>query len=69
MREARDLFAAFREVQVRPKLAAGDLLLHRPSARYRSHLARAAWATHPPRWLVRRIGDRAGLALLIEAVK
>ena len=66
--EARDLFAAFATVSTRVKLGPGDLLTNRPSAKYTSKLVQLAWRLYP-RWLVRRIGDRFGLVLLIHAVK
>jgi hypothetical protein len=64
--EARELFTAFRSVSVRSKLGAGDLLTMKPSAKYQSRLARLAWAIYP-RWVIKRVGDRYGLGLLITA--
>jgi SAM-dependent methyltransferase len=46
----------------------GDLLLHRPSARFQSPLYRLVWKLFP-RNLVRKFGKRWGLFLLITARK
>lgn len=66
--EARRLLADFEDVQLSTKLLAGDLLAMKPSARYQSLLARAAWALYP-RGLIRKFGERLGLGLLITARK
>ncbi len=66
--EARDLFAAFSSVQVRAQLGHGDLLLMRPSEKYRMPHHELLWRLYP-RSLVRLTGDRFGTALLIEAVR
>jgi ubiquinone/menaquinone biosynthesis C-methylase UbiE len=67
--EAQELFRSFRSVTAASKLAAGDLLLTKPSARYkRSPLVRLFWRLYP-RWLVRLLGDRFGLWLMVHAVK
>lgn len=67
-REAATLFDTFSVVQTETVLGSGDLLLMRRSAKYRSVLAALAWYLYP-RWLVRRVGSRFGLGLLITAVK
>jgi hypothetical protein len=68
VKEARALFGAFRNVQVRPQLSHGDLFLMQPSPRYRSRLTQ--WAARAwPRRGIRAIGDRFGAALLIDATK
>lgn len=66
--QARELFAGFSEVKVRTLLSHGDLLLMRPAAKYQSGFHRLLWKLYP-RWLVRRLGHRFGVNLLIEAVK
>lgn len=68
--EARVLLSrvGFDEIKVSSKLSFGDLLMVEPSAKYRSPLFKLAWRIYP-RWLVRLLGDRYGLGLLIEAVK
>jgi hypothetical protein len=43
----------------------GDLLLNRPSARFQSSLYRLAWRLYP-RALVKKMGRRWGLFLLIS---
>jgi ubiquinone/menaquinone biosynthesis C-methylase UbiE len=66
--EARRLFQGFSRVHMRTQLGNGDLLNMRPTARYSSRAHRILWALYP-RWLVRRIGNRFGVCLLIEATK
>jgi SAM-dependent methyltransferase len=68
VREARRLFADFSSVRCRTRLSHGDLLLMRPSEKYRSGFHRFLWAVYP-RWLVRLTGNRFGLGLIIDAVK
>ncbi len=60
--------AGFEDVRVTTKLGPGDLLEIKPSARYQGALARIVWALYP-RPLVRLLGDRFGLYLLIEGRK
>lgn len=66
--EARALFARFTSASVRTQLAHGDLLLMRPSEKYPSAAYRLLWRLYP-RWLIRRLGNRFGMVLLIDAVK
>ena len=68
--EARRLVlsAGFRDVSVESRLCPGDFLNIVPSARYRGRLYRMVWRLYP-RWLVRLLGDRFGLNLLIRAAK
>jgi len=66
--EARELFAAFARVDIETVLGTGDLLLMEPSQKYRNSFASLIWRLYP-RWLIRRIGARLGLGLLIRAVK
>jgi ubiquinone/menaquinone biosynthesis C-methylase UbiE len=67
-REISDLLlnTGFEQVSARTKLGPGDLLTIKPSDRYRSLPARVIWKIYP-RWLVKLLGDRFGLFLLIEA--
>ena len=68
--EARELVASvgFEEIDISTVLGPGDLLTIEPSKRYRSMLSRLAFATYP-RWLVRALGNRFGLYMLIAANK
>ena len=70
LEEARELVrsAGFRRVSLESRLCAGDFLNIVPSARYRGWPYRMAWRLYP-RWLVRLLGDRFGLNLLIRAAK
>ena len=67
-KEARELFAGFRNVRVWTQLSHGDLLLMRPADKYNTALHRAVWRLYP-RWLVRRTGNMLGTNLFIEAAK
>jgi ubiquinone/menaquinone biosynthesis C-methylase UbiE len=58
----------FRDVHVTSRLGPGDLLQIKASRRYQGFFARLAWAVYP-RLLVRLLGDRFGLYLLIEGKK
>jgi hypothetical protein len=62
------LGAGFEPVSLITRLGPGDLLQIRPSQRYQGRLVRLAWALYP-RPLIRLIGDRFGLYLLIEGRK
>lgn len=68
--EARDLLVAagFEQVSASAKLSAGDLLRIKPSKKYSAPIYRLIWRVYP-RWLVRLIGNRYGLSLLIDAKK
>jgi ubiquinone/menaquinone biosynthesis C-methylase UbiE len=66
--EGEALFTDFARATVRPQLSHGDLLLMPPAAKYRGWAHRLAWRLYP-RWAVRRLGDRLGTGLMIEAVK
>ena len=66
--QARRLLGRFTDVSIRTTLNPGDLLLMRPSPRYRSPIAALAWKLYP-RWFVRMLGDSFGLNLMIEARK
>jgi hypothetical protein len=69
-KEARDLIAGtgFEEIRASVKLGPGDLLTIKPSEKYDSPFFRLMWRVYP-RWLVRLLGDKYGLSLLIEAMK
>jgi ubiquinone/menaquinone biosynthesis C-methylase UbiE len=64
----RSQLAAMQNVEVRQVFSPGDLLLSRPSARFRSWPYRVVWAVYP-RWLIRRLFASHGLFLLISATK
>jgi hypothetical protein len=66
--EARQLFSAFREVNIRTLLTHGDLLASSAGQRHQGallSLARRIW----PRALLKQFFPRLGLCLLIEAKK
>ena len=56
----------FKNVDLTTKLGPGDLLTIKASRRYQGPAYRAVWALFP-RWLVRLMGDRFGLFLLVKA--
>lgn len=58
----------FQSIHLETKLCAGDLLKIQPSQKYQSRLYRMLWKFYP-RWLVKTLGNRFGLELLIEAKK
>ncbi len=58
----------FKCIRVVTKLGPGDLLTIKPSKRYQGLAYRLVWTIYP-RWLVRLLGDRFGLYLLIMAEK
>ena len=60
--------AGFENIRVESKLGPGDLLEIKPSARYQGAAARIIWKLYP-RPLVRLLGDRFGVYLLIEGRK
>jgi ubiquinone/menaquinone biosynthesis C-methylase UbiE len=66
--EARQLMAGFHDIELRVEFSPGDLLLHQPSAKFQSAPYRLLWKLFP-RILVRRLGRRYGLFLLITATK
>jgi len=67
-REIRELLltTGFENISVRTQLGPGDLLTIKPSGRYQSLPARVIWKIYP-RLLIKLLGDRFGLGLLIEA--
>lgn len=71
--EVRSMLAGFDDIELddvhfNQAFSPGDLLLHKPSARFQGPLYRLAWKLFP-RNLVRRCGKRWGLFLLITARK
>jgi ubiquinone/menaquinone biosynthesis C-methylase UbiE len=66
--EARQLMSGFRDVNLRVEFSPGDLLLHEPSAKFRSRFYRLVWKMFP-RFLIRSFGRRWGLFLVITASK
>ncbi len=64
--EIRAMMSGFGNLHLEQVFSPGDLLLHQPSARFRGSLYRLAWKLYP-RWMVRRLGRRLGLFLLITA--
>jgi ubiquinone/menaquinone biosynthesis C-methylase UbiE len=60
--------AGFSNVHAWTLLGPGDLLTIKPSKRYQSLLSRMAFAVYP-RWIIRALGNRFGLYLLITADK
>lgn len=67
-REVAVMMAQFEDVRMDQVFSPGDLLLSKPSARFQSPLYRAVWKVFP-RSLIRKIGKRWGLFLLITARK
>lgn len=68
--EAQEMLSriGFYDIKLTTKLSHGDLLNIKPSKKYSSLLYRIIWKLYP-RWLVKMIGDKYGLELLIEAKK
>lgn len=62
------MMAKFEEVTLRQVFSPGDLLLHKASPRFRAAIYRLVWGMYP-RALVRRLGPKYGLFLLITARK
>lgn len=66
--EAKRLFRSFRAVEIETVLTHGDLLTSDAGQRHRGMalaIAKRIW----PRWLIRLLAPRAGLFMLIRAVK
>jgi SAM-dependent methyltransferase len=66
--EARALLAGFEQIEFRQEFSPGDLLLNQPSARFEGAFYRLIWKMYP-RSLVRALGGKWGLFLLISARK
>ena len=69
-KEARQLGidAGLIDVKVETRLCPGDLLTNKPSKKYASPLFGVVWRLWP-RGLIRLIGDRFGLFLMLEGRK
>jgi ubiquinone/menaquinone biosynthesis C-methylase UbiE len=67
-KEVSALMRDFENVSIDQVFSPGDLLLHEPSSRFRGAGYRLPWKVFP-RTLVRMIGKRWGLFLLIRATK
>ncbi len=68
VKEARQLFSQFRNTKIWTQLGHGDLLLMRPRNVYQKWYHKLAWKLYP-RWLIRRLGNRFGMALFVEGTK
>ena len=68
LREAGQLLDPFENIKLRVVFSPGDLLLNKPSPRFQGWFYRTVWALYP-RWIVRGLGQRWGLFLLISARK
>lgn len=55
-------------MKIYTKLVFGDLLLNKPSRKYKAPIYKLVWRLYP-RWLVRMLGDKYGFFLFIEAKK
>ena len=66
--ETRRLFAGFTDITLTRELSPGDLLLNKPSARYQGAAYRMVWSLYP-RFLIRPLGSRFGLFVLIRGRK
>lgn len=66
--EVQAMLSDFEDVSIRQVFSPGDLLLNRPSTRFQSVVYRLAWRLYP-RALVRKLGKKWGLFLLISAKK
>lgn len=70
LEEAEKMLSAsgFKIIALKSKLGPGDLLNIIPSEKYGGLIFKFLWVVYP-RWLIRFLGDRFGLNLLIEASK
>ncbi len=66
--QAQAMLQGFEQIELRQAFSPGDLLLNEPSARFQGLAYRMVWRLYP-RFLVRRLGTRWGLFLLISARK
>lgn len=66
--EIRSMMANFEDLNVQVAFSPGDLLLNKPSARFRSPLYQLIWKLYP-RGLMRLMCRRLGLCLLISGMK
>jgi hypothetical protein len=68
IKEARYLFKQFRSIEIRTLLSHGDLLTSQVGQRHRGlllNIARIAF----PRFLIRKLFNKHGLLMFIEAIK
>lgn len=70
VKEAKELLTkvGFENIKLSTKLGPGDLLLIKPSVKYQNLVSKIIWKLYP-RPLVKFLGDKYGLGLLIEATK
>jgi hypothetical protein len=66
--EIRSMMKGFEHPSMQLAFSPGDLLLNQSSVRFRSPVYRLIWKLYPRR-LMRLLGRRLGLCLLISAVK
>jgi ubiquinone/menaquinone biosynthesis C-methylase UbiE len=66
--EAHAMLQGFEQIEMRQAFSPGDLLLNEPSERFQSWAYRLIWRLYP-RFLVRKLGAKLGLFLLISARK
>ena len=66
--EARAMFSSFSQTSIRTQLSHGDLLALGPYQRHTRWHHKLALALYP-RWAIRLLGNRLGMAMLIEAEK
>jgi len=66
--EALAMMRDFENVSLQQVFSPGDLLLHRPSARFQGRICKSLWKFFP-RTLISRCGRRHGLFLLIAGAK
>jgi len=65
-REVMQMMREFEDVRIEQEFSPGDLLLHKPSRRFRAPVYDLIWKVFP-RGFVRKMGKRWGLFLLITA--
>jgi ubiquinone/menaquinone biosynthesis C-methylase UbiE len=66
--EARVMLDGFEQIEFQQVFSPGDLLLNEPSVRFQGRLYALIWALYP-RSVVRLVGRRMGLFLLVSARK
>ncbi len=66
--EVMAMMNKFEDVGIRQEFSPGDLLIHKPSARFQGRVYQFLWKVFP-RSLIRAFGKRFGLFLLITAKK
>jgi len=66
--EALRMMRGFEHVQMNQVFSPGDLLLNQPSTKFQAPVYRVIWKLFP-RWILRRLGRRWGLFLLVTASK